>query len=383
MKAELIDNVQFIYELSLSMLELKSFGVKFKILNGLREFELLEVDDLDVLKKRLAYFKTIGGIQTDYSKIIGYNVTKSVNQYLTHWIYPYKGKFHPQMIRAILNIIRLKDGDTVLDPFIGSGTTALESQLLGIDCIGIDISPLCVLQSRVKVESIFVLDEIKRLRNDAVKAFSRFRVRDRESYESFLNSINDDRVKNFYEIAKHVSISDTVRRRRDVVDSFVKNLNLMIRSVEMHREVVDELKLKLGEVKIERGDARNLDLDDESVDGIVTSPPYSMKEMGYDVQKLRGLFIRVRGSGKERISIYNRDMMKAYREMFRVLKPNRYCVIVIGNATYQGKTIDNVKFTKEVCQKIGFKLVKTIDKIIYGLYNVIQNEKIMIFKKVI
>ncbi|WP_457550830.1 DNA methyltransferase [Archaeoglobus sp.] len=348
MKAELIDNVQFIYELSLSMLELKSFGVKFKILNGLREFELLEVDDLDVLKKRLAYFKTIGGIQTDYSKIIGYNVTKSVNQYLTHWIYPYKGKFHPQMIRAILNIIRLKDGDTVLDPFIGSGTTALESQLLGIDCIGIDISPLCVLQSRVKVESIFVLDEIKRLRNDAVKAFSRFRVRDRESYESFLNSINDDRVKNFYEIAKLVSISDTVRRRRDVVDSFVKNLNLMIRSVEMHREVVDELKLKLGEVKIERGDARNLDLDDESVDGIVTSPPYSialdyvkndehaLKEMGYDVQKLRGLFIGVRGSGKERISIYNRDMMKAYREMFRVLKPNRYCVIVIGNATYQG-----------------------------------------------
>ncbi|WP_457550831.1 hypothetical protein [Archaeoglobus sp.] len=46
-------------------------------------------------------------------------------------------------------------------------------------------------------------------------------------------------------------------------------------------------------------------------------------------------------------------------------------------------TIDNVKFTKEVCQKIGFKLVKTIDKIIYGLYNVIQNEKIMIFKKVV
>jgi tRNA G10 N-methylase Trm11 len=89
------------------------------------------------------------------------NRTRSVNQYLTHWIYPYKGKFHPQMIRALMNIIGLKRGDLVLDPFIGSGTTALEAQLLGINCIGIDISPLCVLQSKVKTESIDVLPQIK------------------------------------------------------------------------------------------------------------------------------------------------------------------------------------------------------------------------------
>ncbi len=40
------------------------------------------------------------------------------------------------MIRALLNIINIKEGDTVLDPFIGSGTTALEAQLLGINCVG-------------------------------------------------------------------------------------------------------------------------------------------------------------------------------------------------------------------------------------------------------
>jgi len=90
--------------------------------NGLREFSLLGAIDEEKLLKRLAYFKYVRGKPTDYFKIIQNNRTKSVNQYLTHWIYPYKGKFHPQMVRALLNIIGLEPGETVLDPFIGSGT---------------------------------------------------------------------------------------------------------------------------------------------------------------------------------------------------------------------------------------------------------------------
>lgn len=148
----LLNNVQFIYELALAQLELKSLGAKCELANGLREFELLEIEDDESLRKRLAYFKFVKDKYTDYFQIIQKNQTRSVNQYLTHWIYPYKGKFHPQMIRALLNIIGLEQGETVLDPFIGSGTTAVEAQLLGINCIGTDISPLCVIQSKVKTE---------------------------------------------------------------------------------------------------------------------------------------------------------------------------------------------------------------------------------------
>ena len=115
----LFDNVQFIYELALAQLELKSLGVRFEVTNGLREFKLLkELEDIETLKRKLAYFKMIKGEYTDYFYIV--NRTRSVNQYLTHWIYLYKGKFHPQMIRALLNIIGLNKGDTVLDPFIGN-----------------------------------------------------------------------------------------------------------------------------------------------------------------------------------------------------------------------------------------------------------------------
>jgi len=118
----LLDNVQFIYELSLSQLELKSLGIDFEVTNGLRQFKVLNRDEekANLLRKRTAYFKAINGQHTDYFYIIQENQTRSVNQYLTHWIYPYKGKFHPQMIRALLNIIGLKQGDTVFEPFSGN-----------------------------------------------------------------------------------------------------------------------------------------------------------------------------------------------------------------------------------------------------------------------
>lgn len=143
----LLDNVQFIYELLLAELELKALGIDFERTNELREFKILNKlnDKIELIKKKGSYYKTIDGQITDYFQIIKKNRTHSVNQYLTHWIYPYKGKFHPQMIRALLNIIGLKEGDIVFEPFSGSGTTALEAQLLGINFIGIDISPyLCI-----------------------------------------------------------------------------------------------------------------------------------------------------------------------------------------------------------------------------------------------
>lgn len=46
-EAHLIENVQFVYELALAQLELESFGVKFTVRNGLREFLLEGFDNLD------------------------------------------------------------------------------------------------------------------------------------------------------------------------------------------------------------------------------------------------------------------------------------------------------------------------------------------------
>ena len=394
--AELIENVQFIYELALAELELQAFEVDFSVTNSLRGFVLRNPPDVKKLVRRLAYFKTISHRTTDYYRLTRYNRTRAVNQYLTHWIYPYKGKFHPQMIRALLNILKLKANETVLDPFIGSGTTAVEAQLLGINCIGIDISPLCILQSKVKTESIYVIDEIKRLREEAIASFKLSNHAENpvaKSYNKFLNSIDDERVRNFYVMAKLVAISDRARRRRDIVQSFIKNLELMISSVDDYEKAAKELNLQLGNVDIRRGDARHLLLKDESIQGIITSPPYSIaldyiandahafKAMDYDLDKMRDEFIGVRGKGETRIKLYNEDMIKSFREMHRVLEKGRCCAIVVGNATYQQHKIKTIEFTIEQCEKLGFTLINNINKIIYGLYNVMQTDNTLIFRK--
>lgn len=390
----LLDNVQFIYELALAELELQSLGVHFEVTNGLREFKLLEAKDIEKLRRKLAYFKFVKGNYTDYFYIIQKNVTRSVNQYLTHWIYPYKGKFHPQMIRALLNIIGLDYGNTVLDPFIGSGTTAVEAQLLGLNCIGVDISPLCVLQSKVKTESIAVLSEVNNHKEEIIKKITHvlFDQGDKD-LDKAIDSIRNEKVRNFYKMAKLVAVSDNARRGREFGKSFIKNLEMMISSVSDYCQIVKKLNLGLGNVDIRTGDSRKLSLDNESIDGIVTSPPYSialdyvvndahaLRELGYDLPEIREEFIGVRGRGEERINFYNQDMKKSLEEMFRVLKPKKYAVIVIGNATYLGQEVMTVEFTIDYAEKIGFKLVKNIDKIIFGLYNVMLKENILIFQK--
>uniref|UniRef100_A0A7C6EC73 site-specific DNA-methyltransferase (cytosine-N(4)-specific) n=1 Tax=candidate division WOR-3 bacterium TaxID=2052148 RepID=A0A7C6EC73_UNCW3 len=390
----LLDNVQFIYELALAQLELQSLGVSFEVTNGLREFKLLETEDEEILRRKLAYFKFVKGKPTDYFQIIQKNRTRSVNQYLTHWIYPYKGKFHPQMIRALLNITGLEQGDTVLDPFIGSGTTAIEAQLLGINCVGIDISPICVLQSKVKTESIDVLSQIVEWKEEITKRIrpSLFNL-DGKTINDCINLIPDEKVRNFYKMAKLVAISDNARRRREFSNAFLKNLELMISSISDYVEIIRKLNLRLGKMDINVGDSRVLPLNDESIDGIITSPPYSialdyvsndahaLKDLGYDLSEIREKFIGVRGKGQIRIDLYNEDMKKSLKEMFRVLKPKKYAVIVIGNATYMGHEVKTVEFIIAYAEKIGFKLVKNIDKIIFGLYNVMQRENILIFQK--
>jgi len=390
----LLDNVQFIYELALAQLELQSLGVNFEMANGLREFKLLETKDEEMLRNRLAYFKFVKGKPTDYFQIIQKNRTRSVNQYLTHWIYPYKGKFHPQMIRALLNIINLQQGDTVIDPFIGSGTTAVEAQLLGINCVGIDISPLCVLQTKVKTESIDVLPQIIECKEEIARSIrpSLFNP-EGKTIDDAIDLISNEKVKNFYKMAKLVAISDNARRGKDFLKAFLKNLELMIASVRDYVEIVKKLNIQFGKVYIQTGDARALPLENESVDGIVTFPPYAialdyvandahaLKELGCDLSKIREEFIGVRGRGKARIDLYNEDMKKSLEEMFRILKPKRYAVIIIGNATYLGQEVKTVEFTIDYAEKIGLKLVKNIDKIIFGLYNVMQKENMLIFKK--
>src|SRR6266516_1177823 len=56
-----------------------------------------------------------------------------------HRLHPYLGKFIPQLVEIFLRKY-FKKGNTVLDPFVGSGTTLVQANELGVNSIGFDIS---------------------------------------------------------------------------------------------------------------------------------------------------------------------------------------------------------------------------------------------------
>lgn len=66
-----------------------------------------------------------------------------------HRLHPYLGKFIPQLVEIFLRKYLLP-GQTVIDPFCGSGTTLVQANELGINAIGYDVSAFNVLLCRVK-----------------------------------------------------------------------------------------------------------------------------------------------------------------------------------------------------------------------------------------
>ncbi len=87
-----------------------------------------------------------------------------------HRLHPYLGKFVPQLSEVFLRKYFLK-GQTVLDPFCGSGTTLVQANELGINSIGFDISAFNVLLCRAKTAEYNLAKMEKEVKNVLRKAY--------------------------------------------------------------------------------------------------------------------------------------------------------------------------------------------------------------------
>lgn len=384
----LLPNLQFIYELHMARLEAARLTDGSAVANDFRSFTANGTTNAELVKRRSAYVGEIDGEPTDYARLTKKNITRAFNQYITHWFYPYKGKFHPQMVRGLANIMGLKPGETLLDPFSGSGTTVVEGALLGLKTIGYDISPLCVLIGKVKANAIHHLKKIA----PQEEKFSLLCEVPSTWNEDIARKLSDP-VLSVDLLAHMIARSDEARRGQDFTAKVHLNREKMLRSLQLMKEGCDELGIKPVPAHLEIVDARQLPLKDESVHGIITSPPYSialnyvendahsLEALGYDLTRIKDEFIGVRGSGQKRFDLYEEDMEKSYSEMARVLKPGGKASIVLGNVTFQGQELDTVKNCIAHCERHGLQLTCQIDKLIYGLYNVMMREWILIFEK--
>ena len=69
-----------------------------------------------------------------------------------HDWYRFVLSFPPHLVREYLDRFSLRSGQTILDPFCGTGTTLVEAKVQGIDSIGVESNPMAHFASTVKVD---------------------------------------------------------------------------------------------------------------------------------------------------------------------------------------------------------------------------------------
>ncbi len=158
----------FPYERDLALRELTSLG-----LTVLKEGTSSVVATGDVKRdalRRLTYFREVSWgdvrLEPEVARIERRHLerrnmrvgARQATRYLVHGLHEYKGKFHPHVVRAFANLIDVRDGDLIIDPFGGSGTTLVEAMMLGCHGAGADLSPLAVLITEAKVAALAAAD---------------------------------------------------------------------------------------------------------------------------------------------------------------------------------------------------------------------------------
>lgn len=124
---------------------------------------------------------------------------------------------------------------------------------------------------------------------------------------------------------------------------------------------------------IRMGDARCLPFENESMDLVLTSPPYYGALSYARDNRLRLWFLGERNwqdldrrlTAKEQI--YEEQMGDCLKEMHRILKFGRYCILVVGEVIRNGRTRDTAKVLGGLAQSAtqgGFSVNCVVDDLI-------------------
>lgn len=178
----------------------------------------------------------------------------------------YRGNWSPYIPRNV--ILRYSsEGDTVLDQFVGGGTTAVEARLTHRNFVGLDINPTAVALSTQKCNFEF-----------------------------------------------ETPCTSTIRL----------------------------------------GDARTLDLSDESIDLVCTHPPYA--DIIQYSEGIEGDLSRLD------MKAFLPEIHKVAVESFRVLKKDKFCVVLMGDTRKKGMVQPLAFETMTMFQLAGFRLKEIIIK---------------------
>lgn len=418
------------------------------------KLEIIKRFNLATSKKTLVNFRQICG---DYYR-----------DYYTNLIHSYPAKMYGAIAQSLLYVYA-KRGDTILDPYCGTGTVLMQSCLNGMNSIGIDINPIACLITEVKTTRL----NTSKLKKEAEKLLSRISATDDEvETPSFPNidfwfekniqvdlariiteikKISNKKYKNFFliclsSVIRKVSNADpeikppvktkrmieSIKKgeRADVVWEFQIAVNNNIERLEKFCEDSD----KSVETKVINDDFRDIDIQDNSIDLVITSPPYIGSQKYVRSTRLENLWLNLSDSnslreidhktlGTENIysseikidklgisyadkligKINKKDEERAYlvykyfsdmefsiQKISKILKKDKYIILVIGDNTIRGSYIPTHRILSDILVRNGFVKDRILkDRIKYRGFmkkrnqtaGIIDYEWILIFRK--
>lgn len=343
-------------------------------------------------------------------------------------IHPYPAKFIGEIPRALMSVLPCPKGTFVFDPFVGSGTTLLEAQRLGIPSVGVDLNPIACLIAKVKTGGMpknlieraraicAIASRSSRKRTwaipnvdhwfkpdvqDAIAALLNELTADNETTHNALRLVLSSilvRVSNQESDTRYAAIEKNVSRE-DVFTLFIAAAEKLNRALATR---------SWGDSTAKVVEANTLTMTPEQVGGsaglVITSPPYPnayeywlyhkyrMWWLGFDPLAVKEQEIGARAHFFKRNHHTEEQFWDQMRDTFKlidtVLVNRGYACFVIGRSKIHGKIVDNADIIQSVSADEGFSTISRITRPISSIrksFNLshanIKTETVLVLQK--
>lgn len=275
-------------------------------------------------------------------------------------LFAWNGQFSPQFVEVLLTNFA-NATDVVIDPFAGSGTTLCESARKGIRAYGMELNASAYHMAKTYELTNYSFEERKVVV---------------DTINLILDKIlcPDDILPMITHIIQQDADSLVARVLSTLVvllDLFNNELSieLMKKKWDSLKKIIAEIPFSKNEIKIDMGDARNLNLASNSATLLITSPPYinvfnyhqkyrrSVEALGYNVLAIArnefGSNRKNRGNRLLTVIQYCIDIALSLKEAIRVCRPESRMVYVVGReSTVLGYSFCN----SELIYNIGVEI---------------------------